>query len=228
MDRTLRAILPLGLVLALVGPAGAQTLADYDYENLSFRGIGFDLGRVWPNKLNGTQQLGLRVDLGYLGPGVRILPNFSYWSGELRRSELERLADRLSQLPPLRDRGVVIEAADLGIVKRSAIATQLDAHAVWTTPVDVITYVGLGAGIHVFDGSGSAVDDTFIEDVLGGVRPGIAGMAGVEYEPIPYLRVYGEARYTMAGDIRYPALRAGAALMFSQGPAAAARSRTPR
>jgi hypothetical protein len=45
-------------------------------------------------------------------------------------------------------------------------------------------------------------------------------MAGFELQPLPRLRIYGEARYTLVSDVRYPGLRVGAA------DAAAPRSRT--
>ena len=54
----------LGLALA-VGIAGAdrasaQELADYDYENLSFRGVGVDVGFIFPNPGHLLLQIQLR------------------------------------------------------------------------------------------------------------------------------------------------------------------------
>ena len=40
-----------------------------------------------------TPTFSLRLDLGYLGPAVRIAPTISYWSSDFKRSELGRLAD---------------------------------------------------------------------------------------------------------------------------------------
>jgi len=97
----------LALLAAMALPTAgrAQALADYDYENLSFQGFGFDLGYIWPNKVEPTVQYGLRFDLGFLGPGVRIVPSVSYWSSELKASELGRLADQFNRLPALQERG---------------------------------------------------------------------------------------------------------------------------
>ena len=69
------------------GPLVAQDLADYDYENLSFRGIGLEWGYMVPTRVESTQSMGIRVDLGYLGPGLRIVPGVSYWSSPLEKSE---------------------------------------------------------------------------------------------------------------------------------------------
>ena len=72
------------LMLTSVSAAQAQTLADYDYENLTFRGFGFDYGYIWPNKVESTDQYSVRLDLGFLGPAVRIATTLSYWSSALR------------------------------------------------------------------------------------------------------------------------------------------------
>ena len=68
----------------------------------------------------------------------------------------------------------------------------------------------------------SPIEDAlgFIEDLLDSTNAGLAFMGGVELQPVPRLRVYGEARYTLASDIRYPGIRIGAALMLPGQPAA--------
>jgi opacity protein-like surface antigen len=214
MDRTLRSTL-LATVLMAVPLAGrAQTLADYDYDELSFRGIGLDWGLVWPNKAEATDAWGLRIDLGFLGPAVRVVPSITYWSSEMKRSELGRLADALNELPALRDEGVVIDADDLGTVDWTDLALSIDVHGVFTIPGNVITYGGAGLGLHALNGRGESIDDTFVEDLLDTVAAGFAFMAGAEYEPTRHLRLYGEARYALASDIRYPQLRFGGAFMF--------------
>jgi hypothetical protein len=205
-------------------PTHAQDLADYDYENLAFRGIGFDWGYIWPTKVEPTSVFTVRLDLGYLGPAVRILPSVSYWSSRFRTTELDRLAGRLSQLPPLRERDIVITAADLGTVDWSDLTLALDAHVVWTTPFSVLTFVGAGVALHALNGRGEAIDDTFIEDLLDSTTAGGAVMAGGEVQPFSRLRLYGEVRYSLTSDVRHPGIRLGAALMLpprnqaSQGP----------
>jgi opacity protein-like surface antigen len=205
------ALLPLGL---LASPAGGQSLADYDYDNLAFRGVGFDYGHIWPSRVNATSMYSFRLDLGFLGPAVRIMPSVSYWSSELKASELERLAERLTQLPVIRDDGLEITGGDLGVVKWSDLAFSLDAQLVWTAPFNVYTFVGAGFGVHALNGRGDAVADTFIEDLLDSTTAGLAFSAGLELQPVERLRLYVEARYTAASDVRYPGVRIGAALML--------------
>src|SRR4051794_7014516 len=102
--------------------ADAQTLADYDYENLAFRGVGLDYGYIWPTRVAATPTYTLRMDLGFLGPGVRVVPSISYWSSHFRGAELSRMASRMNRLPKLRDSNVTISAADLGTIKWSDLS----------------------------------------------------------------------------------------------------------
>lgn len=207
------------LMLAGTSAAGAQTLADYDYENLTFRGFGFDYGYVWPNKVESTDQYSVRLDLGFLGPAVRISSTLSYWSSAFKEPELQRLADRLEQLPALQEQGVDLSAADLGRVRWSDVAASVDAQMVWTVPLDIITYVGAGLGLHALNGRGTSIEDTFVEDLLDSISPAVSFSAGAEYQLAERLRVYGEGRYTLLSDIHYPGVRAGIAIMLPSRPA---------
>lgn len=213
------------VVLAVLGgatAAQAQTsLADYDYENLTFRGIGFDYGYIWPTKVESTDHYALRLDLGFLGPGVRIAPMISYWSSEFKPQELQRLADRLELLPALQAQGVDLTGADLGDVRWSDLAVGIDAQYVWTVPLNIITYLGAGIGVHALNGRGSSIEDTFVEDLLDSTTPSIAFSAGAEYQLIDRLRIYAEGRFTLLSDIRYPGIRAGAAIMLPPRPSGA-------
>lgn len=208
-----RWILPVLGMLLLPAVASAQALEDYDYEHLSFRGIGLDFGYLWPSKVEPAPAYSVRLDLGYLGPGVRIVPSISYWSSRLRLEELERLADQLNRLEPLRQRGVIVSAAELGEIEWSDLSLGVDGHYVWATDGGrIFPYVGAGAGVHAFNGGGRSIADTFIEDLLDSVTAGASGLAGVEVEPLHRLRIYAEARYTLASDVHYPSVRIGGAL----------------
>ena len=218
----MRAIfLAMGLLLA-VGPAAAQSLEDYDYEDLRFRGVGLDIGYIWPDKVENTEMYSVRLDLGYLGPGVRIIPSISYWSSRLTGDELDQMADRINNLT-----GGSIQGSDLGPIEWSDISLSVDGHFVWNTPIDVLTWAGAGLGFHALNGSGQAVDDTFVEDLLDAISAGFALLAGAEVEPVDRLRVYGEGRYTIMNSIHYPSLRAGVQLMFSSGVGLTAGSVAP-
>jgi opacity protein-like surface antigen len=194
--------------------AHAQGMADYDYTNLSFRGAGFAYGRIWPSKVEPANTYTLRVDLGYLGPAIRIAPTFTYWTSQLRDRELDELARKLEQLPPLQADGVQLSGSDLGPIKWSDLSLGIDAHVVWTAPFRTLTYIGGGVALHALNGRGDAIANTFIEDLLDTTTPGFAIMGGLENQPITRLRIFAEARYTTLSDVHYPELRVGGALMW--------------
>ena len=204
----MRRILLLLACLCFAAPLQAQVLEDYDYENLAFRGLGLDYGRIWPNKVGSTGMYSARIDLGYLGPGVRIAPSVGFWSSQLRRSELERLVDQLNEL------GADLTVDELGTVDWSDLYLNVDAHAVWTTRIGVLTYVGGGVGFHALNGQGRAIQDTFVEDLLDSITASLDLMAGLEVQPVSRFRIYTEARFTLMSDIRYGGIRVGGAFML--------------
>src|SRR3990172_4460284 len=122
------------LLFAATTSLRAQDLADYDYENLTFRGFGLDYGFIWPTRVAATPTYSVRLDLGFLGPGVRIAPSITYWSSHFRNTELARLAGQINNLPALRDRNVTVSGADLGEIRWSDLSLGLDAHLLFTTP----------------------------------------------------------------------------------------------
>jgi opacity protein-like surface antigen len=198
--------------------AGAQEqqpprvdLAEYDYENLQFRGVGMDIGRIWPSNLEEAMPVRLRFDLGYLGPGVRIMPSIAYWKADVEQGEIEVFERQLEENnnPPLPE-GTI----ELGDVEISDFTLQVDAHFVWTTPIDLLIYVGAGVGLHLLNGQGEGIDDTFVEDLFDSVMPGVTALGGLEYAVVDRVRVYGEAHFTVVSDILSPGIRAGAAIML--------------
>lgn len=215
IDRMLYATAALALLAASPPAVDAQTLADYDYENLRLTAIGLDYGYlVAPSRVEPASAYSLSVDVGFLGPGVRLVPSATYWTSTLKSAELDRLAAKINELEPLRSRGVQLEGADLGTVDWSDVSLGLDAHIVWETALGVYTYLGAGAALHALNGEGTAIDDTFVEDLLDSVTAGASGLAGLEYSPVDGLRLYGEGRYTVLNDLHYPMARVGAAFVL--------------
>lgn len=200
-------------VAALAPAARGQELADYDYENLRFRGVAAEWGYLWPTRVEPTRSWGVRLDLGYLGPGVRIVPSVTYWQSTFKASEVRELEDRVASLilsqtdqPP--------PTVDLGTIDWRDVALAVDAQLVWRVPYGWLTFAGVGGAAHLLDGAGAAVDGTFVEDLLDSVTAGLNVHAGVEYPWTSSLRVYGQARYEVMGDLRYPQVRFGAQLQF--------------
>lgn len=209
--RMLSGVLAL-LCLVGVRPAAGQELADLDYENLSFRGFGFDWGYLFPTRVDRTASVGMRFDLGYAGPGLRIVPNVSYWSSPLEGGEITELGDRIASL--IADQtGGPAPALDLGTIDWRDIAIGVDAHVVWDALFDVLTYAGLGVTAHVLDGDGDAIQGTLIDDLLDSVTAGFNLHLGMEYPVTERFRMYGVAKYEVLSDLQYFVTRVGWQIM---------------
>lgn len=202
------------LILMGARPLAAQGLADFDYENLSLRGVALDVGYIHPNRVESTASFGGRVDLGYLGPGVRITAGFNRWSSFLTGDEVGALETRLEAL--IEDQAGEPVSVDLGRISWADVAFNADAHFVWRVPMGLITYAGLGATAHVLRGSGEAIEDTFVEDLLDSVRAGVNLHGGLELPVHRRLRLVGEARYEVLENLRYLQVRAGGQIMFGE------------
>ncbi|HSG06790.1 MAG TPA: hypothetical protein VLA36_00430 [Longimicrobiales bacterium] len=203
----------LAVTLSAAAGASGQDLADFDYENLSFRGFGAEWGYIWPDRIEPTQSFGVRMDLGYLGPGLRIVPSIHYWSSTFKASEVRELEDRVRSLI-VSQTDEPAPSVDLGIVDWSDLVLAVDAQVVWNVPYDVLTFAGLGAGAHMLNGAGPAIDGTFIEDLLDSVSAGFNVHAGVEVPVVRQFRLNGQLRYEVLGDLRYAQLRFGGQFMI--------------
>jgi hypothetical protein len=213
------------LALGATTPLAAQAWEDYDYENLEFRGIGLDLGWTFPHRVDQTLALGLRVDLGNLGPNVRIRPSLNYWSSQMRQAEIDRLSEQIQNVC-LRQYGTLTQCPplNLGRIRMSDLSINLDAQYEWTeTPFIFVPYAGLGGSIHMLNGRGDAINDTFIEDFLDSVSPGINLLGGFRVPVGNTLDLHAEARYVLAADIRFGALAAGITWLFPTRVPTAAR-----
>ena len=205
-------------VLFLTAPAsaGAQGLADFDYENLSFRGMMLDGGHVSSSRIKSTASFGGRFVLGLLGPGVRVVAGFTHWSSTLADSEVGELESRLEALITEETGGPA--NVELGEITWSDVAFHGDLHFLWRVPFGLLTYAGLGASAHVLRGGGAAIDDTFVEDLLDSVRAGVNVHGGLEVPLHQRFRAVGEARYELLEDLSYLQFRIGGQFMF--GPPA--------
>lgn len=215
MKRRLALLMGVACAGLTLQPLSAQELSEFDYENLSFRGLGLAAGVVLPNRVDGSVAYSARADLGYLGPGVRITPTVSFWSSDFKMGEVTRLERQLVELinrnlPPSQQ----LSEVDLDQIRLSDLAFGLDAHMVWALPsLGLLTYAGGGFAAHVMNGDGAAVAGTFVEDLLDRISAGANAHLGLEYPITPQLRAYGEGRFELIQDLRYLEFRAGIQIM---------------
>jgi hypothetical protein len=63
--------------------------------------------------------------------------------------------------------------------------------------------VGTGLGLHLVNGGGDFIDNTFVEEILDAITPGINAMAGVQLPLGRGLRLHGEVRAVVAGGANW-------------------------
>ena len=218
--------LAVGL-LASSGEATAQTtLADYDYENLSFRGFSLEGGAIFPNRVDPTYTVGARFDLGYLGPGLRIVPGIAFWSSTMKRSEVAKLERKIDDLVEDQlDPGSGFTGVDLGTIEWSDLVLSLDGHLVWSVPFDLLSFAGAGVSAHILNAKGRSVSGTFVEDFMDAVAPGLNLHAGAEFPFSDQFRLYGLARMELMENLRYMELRMGGQIMLAPPSPGEGRSR---
>ncbi|MDQ3389479.1 MAG: hypothetical protein M3483_08250 [Gemmatimonadota bacterium] len=205
---------------AFSAAAEAQSLEDYDYENLRFRGIGMEVGPLFLANMDRTFLVGARVDLGYLGPHIRLVPGGSFWSSRLAESEVRDLRENILRLCREPESDCLVE---LGEIRLSNLALNLDAHYTWPLGYGVTPYAGTGISLHLLNGRGDFIDDTFVEDLLDAVAPGVSLIGGIEIPLAASLLLFTEGRATLASDIRSLGVSVGGSWFFPLTPAAADR-----
>jgi len=212
MPRFSRSAATAALLLALPAAARGQDRADYDYENLVLSGVGVHLSEIFPSRSEPATALNVRVDLGLLGPNVRISPGLTFWTTRLRDSEVDEMERRIEA--SCQNAGVSCPGVELGEVEISDFSLDVDAHFLWATDFAVEPYAGAGVSLHLLNGRGDFIEDTFVEDLLDAIAPGFNLVGGLEFPVTENLRVLGEARGVLTGNIRYISLGVGGAWRF--------------
>lgn len=200
------------VALAVPGRMVGQRLDEFDYENLSFRGVMLEGGLLWADNAENTSSLALRFDLGYLAPGFRLVPGVSYWSSELDHVQVADLENRLNELVVAQ--GGAPGSIELGTIDRRDVALTLDGHFVWSVPFGLVSFAGAGLSAHFLDGSGADIDDTFIEDLLDSVQAGINVHMGLELSLTDRIKIYGSPKFELLDDLKYYELRVGAHILW--------------
>ncbi len=204
-------VLLTALILSLGTAAGAsaQLLAQYDYEDLEFRGVGAEALRVWPAGVKPANGVGLRLDLGLIGPRVRIMPTARYWGSSLNATEVDRLASQIILVCERQPDPSCPEELDLGEVKLSDLELAIDGHFLVLGDRMISPYVGAGLALHLLNGSGDFINGTFVEDLLDSVTPGLGALGGVTINLASSLAIGAEARFMLASDVRYSGVSVG-------------------
>jgi len=212
VDRFARGSIVAGVALAMsvmaARPADAQNLEQYDYSNLGLRGIGAELVYVDATQNEAAVGFGARLDLGFLGPGLRVVPRFAYWKADVdasRVSDLETQLEAVSELEP--------GSINLGQIQRSAYVLGADFEYIASVS-RLKPYIGAGLDIYALNDDGAAITGTFLDDLV--ITAGVSGVAGLQVELTPNWNAYGEFRATAVTDAS--SLGAAVGLFYMFGP----------
>lgn len=212
VDRFARGSIVAGVALAMsvmaVRPADAQNLEQYDYSNLGLRGIGAELVYVDATQNEAAVGFGARLDLGFLGPGLRVVPRFAYWKADVdasRVSDLETQLEAVSELEP--------GSINLGQIQRSAYVLGADFEYIASVS-RLKPYIGAGLDVYALNDDGAAIKGTFLDDLV--ITAGVSGVAGLQVELTPSWNAYGEFRATAVTDAS--SLGAAVGLFYMFGP----------
>lgn len=180
------------LLSGAVRPAEAQNLEQYDYANLGLRAIGAEVLYVSPSQNDGTVGLGARIDLGFLGPSLRVVPRFAYWKADVEASSIDRLERQLEEVSELEPGSI-----NLGAIERSAYVLGTDLQFI-TSLNRVSPYIGAGLDIYALNNDGNAIRGTFLDDLV--ITAGVSAVGGVQVAMSPSWSAYGELRATAVSD----------------------------
>ena len=200
------------LWLLIPNVLGAQGLLEqFSYEGLRFTAIGADAGIVVSDALTAEPTVGVRLDLGWFAPKIRLVVGGSYFRGAYNTEEITRFEN---QLEAVIGGGTSI---DLGTIKLTSWQAFLDLHYLPAPDSRVRPYGGLGLGIHVRDGDGAAIDDTFVEDALDTIAAGLAAVLGIEVGIAGRVSWTAEARGDLTSELLSASFRTGFMVAFPQG-----------
>jgi len=213
------------LILLAAGPSGrlaAQgVLNQFSYDNLRLSGIQLDAGLLGASDLTGATVGGLRVDYGRIAPKVRLLLGLSYFHSRFDQQAINRFERRLDSIvnPPTHD------SINLGRISLSDIIGDVDFQYVLPQGHGITAYLGTGVSIHLRNGSGAAINGTFMEDALDVITAGLNGTMGFEFNLSRAWRFSIDGRGVLSTGLKSASLRTGIMYRFKGGREQGAGSR---
>ena len=200
-------MLVLGVALGAASPAAAQSvLNQFSYDNLRPSGIQIDVGTLNASKLESSLIAGVRLDYGLIAPKVRVLLGLSYFRAPFDEETLTEFEQRI--------RDVVIDPSGddtirVGEVFWSHLIFDLDFQYVIPQGKVFTTYIGAGIGVQLRNGSGTLIDDTFIDDALDQLAAAGNISIGLEARVAKGLYLTGDARGMLSVGLATVSARAG-------------------
>lgn len=216
MNASTRVIGWAALLVAAPGLLSAQAvLNQFSYENMRPSALQVDIGLLSASQLQGTAVGGVRLDYGFIAPKVRVLLGVSYFKAQLDRETRTRFEERIRNFvtDPSGD-----DVISVGRIFWSAVVFDLDLQYAIPQGRNVTTYVGFGVGVQMRNGSGPAIDDTFVEDALDQLAAAGNVSIGVETRLSGGLRATADVRGVVSTGLSTIGVRAGLMYRFARDP----------
>ena len=204
------------LPIVATGSLKGQELADYDYEKLAFRGISVEYGNILFKTYEETEVYSMKLDLGFLGPGVRMATRASYWSSEMVPEELVSFESSLNTMILAQGGVLPGNGLEIGSIKRDDMSVSVEADYVWRIPLGMLLSTGLGASAHLVNGTTQIPDDTFLNGLLDSFTAGFNVHSGLEYLVTDRIRLYGDSRIGLAGNVRFFQFGGGLTILWGE------------
>ena len=204
------------LPIVATGSLKGQELADYDYEKLAFRGISVEYGNILFKTYEETEVYSVKLDLGFLGPGVRMATRASYWSSEMVPEELVSFESSLNTMILAQGGVLPGNGLEIGSIKRDDMSVSVEADYVWRIPLGMLLSTGRGASAHFVNGTTQIPDDTFLNGLLDSFTAGFNVHSGLEYLVTDRIRLYGDSRIGLAGNVRFFQFGGGLTILWGE------------
>ena len=181
-------------------------ISQFSYENLRLSGIQVDVGMLGATHLMGAVAGGLRIDYGRIAPHVRVLLGISYFRSQFDQATRNQFEQRLKSfvIDPSGD-----DTIRVGRIYWGDLSGDVDFQYVFPQGNKATAYLGLGVGVHLRNGSGQAIDETFVEDALDEIGAGLNGTIGLEFHLSPAWRLAFDGRGTLSSGLNTVSLRGG-------------------
>lgn len=200
-----RAILVLAVAPVVTEAQASGSLFErLNLDKLRLSALGGGGGVMKPSQMLATEAFQLHSDYGEIVPSWRVVFHATYWESRYTDRAVEKFAAQFRT-------SVVDPAADDSLrraqIKVSDIAVTADLrYSPWQSAV-LRTYIGAGAGVHVLNGEGRYISQTFIENSLDNIAVGVLALGGADIALLPRLSVGAQARFDLLSGISYASLR---------------------
>lgn len=206
--RTSGLLVVLSMTLGSSELLGQNVLREFSYDELRPTALQVDLGLLGASRLRSAVTGGVRLDFGRIAPRVRLLLGISYYRSHFSNEEIDAFESRIRQLVDDPDDNFTV---DVGSIQWADLTGDLDLQYVLPQGDAVTAYFGLGLSLHVRNGTGAAIEETFLEDALDDVAAGLNGTFGLELAAGPRWRFVFDARGVLLSNHATASVRGGVA-----------------